>query len=224
MKTKADDPTQDALDVVINLEKICTDVSKAKNTETSPTTSLILRKQIIQSLVQLRLLHWDSYSALNHVKEVTQVAKRGADAVLLDIQNTRYQHRHLRQQIDQCLQYKCTVGDVDLSPIDEFLEHHSDFIDKNNEKPDTDDEMEVDDTGLDKYTQSDFELTVARLKDEEQKRLALFLEKRQLIEEKTRLSQDVKQLQEKVVDAKTLEQLLTKFIDDDTASLRQFFA
>lgn len=227
----ADDATQTAIETINRLENVCIEYSQ-NATKSGPQ----LRKQMIELLVQLRLLHLDNYALLNESKQTTHRAKISADAVLLDIQNIQYQHRHIRRQIEQCEDFKCNVGDISMSPVDKFLAEHPEF--------NRDTEMEVEDANAPSEKENDnqethandnqnqreaaasaeFRLTVARLKDEEEKRLKLFMTKNRLQEQRSKLLAQVKQLQDKAVDTKALEGLLTKYIDTDSAALRKFFA
>lgn len=146
------------------------------------------QKQYMESLVKLRLLSWGAQKVANDVRERSNAAKLEADSSFLDVQNVRYQHKHLRKEIDRANQYALR-HDLDLVPLDEFLKDNSEFVGK-----------EAD----------EHEIYIARLKDEERRRIELFLQKQKLQTTRNVLANELKRLQDDLQDDKELESQINR--------------
>lgn len=72
----------------------------AKSTGDDPMSQL--RRRILVELVELRSMNWEAQETVNAVKETTENEKQSLDKIQLDIQNIYYQHKHLRNEIDRC--------------------------------------------------------------------------------------------------------------------------
>lgn len=146
------------------------------------------QKRYMESLVKLRLLSWRAQKGANEVRERSNTAKLEADSSFLDVQNVRYQHKHLRKEIDRANQYSLR-HDLDLVPLDEFLKDNPEFAGENVDEHD---------------------LYIGRLKDEERRRIELFMQKQKLQTTRNVLANELKRLQDDLQNDKELEAQVTK--------------
>jgi THO complex subunit 5 len=158
-----------------------------------------IRKQILTSIVQLRSLNWTCQGLVNSAKESTAQSKQEADKILLDIQNILYQHKHLKQEIEQCESLESKHEGIDLIPLEQFLQENPEYNDKDSHA-----------------------ITLARLKDEEKRRLELFITKTNLQDKRAKLAAQVKALRDDLEDTDGLEAKINKFITE-AEPLREVF-
>ncbi|CAN6670777.1 hypothetical protein TRVA0_043S00892 [Trichomonascus vanleenenianus] len=158
-----------------------------------------VKRELMTQVVLLRQYNREAQNAVKSLKEDTNTRKLEVDSKKLDIQNITYQHKHLRTEIERCENYEAKHETLDLIPVEEFLAEHPEHKD------------------LD-----DHELTLARLRDEEEKRLELFQQKTKLNETRKMLLQDTKSLKEDLEDMKAFELQVNKWLDGAEPLRRTF--
>lgn len=147
-----------------------------------------LRKKVYIKTVQLRELNWEAQKTTNRAKDKTSQEKNEVDQIQLDIQNIYYQHKHLKSEIERCKDFQSKHESLDLVPVEEFFDHNPSLRD-------------IEDAHL---------LMLARLKDEERRRLEFFATKASLLEKKNTLAAENKKWKE---DLEKLDSTLRNFID-----------
>lgn len=147
-----------------------------------------LQKKIYVETVQLRQLNWEVQEITNQIKESTTHEKNEVDLKQLDIQNIYYQHKHLKSEIERCNDFHSKHESLDLVPLSEFYESHPEAI------------------GI----EDPHNLMLQRLKDEEDRRLELFIAKTRLNNKKKKLSEDNKRRKE---DLDKLDSMLRDFVE-----------
>lgn len=137
-----------------------------------------LGKQVDTDLVILRDLNRQSQESINEIKNQTISEKDRVDQIQLDIQNIFYQHKHLKNEIDRCRDFPTKHQQLDMVPIERFYADHPEFSSPSNATNNDNEETKA---------LSDHELMLARLKDEQDRRLHLFVIKGKLLERKNEL-------------------------------------
>lgn len=160
---------------------------------------LSLQQEISSGLVLLRSLHWDCQVLINDYKEISNTAKVESDGYLLKMQNIYYQHRHLRNEIEQCEDLETKHESIGMVPEEEFIAENPQF--KN----------------LDSH-----QLILQRIKDEERRRLELFVIKTKLQENKAKISTQVKAMRSDIEDSDALNNELTR-LSESAISLKNYF-
>jgi THO complex subunit 5 len=185
---------------VQDLRKLATEVLALSRDKATDETKLALkRRELMERTIELRLLNRQCQQLVKSIKEETARKRQDADNILLDIQNIQYEHKHLRSEIAKCEDIESKHLSLDLIPAEEFLEQH----------PDTKD-------------LSAHEFTMARLRDEEERRLKLFVIKSRLNEQKTKLSSEVSELKDDIEDRDGLEKLFNSFAEG-ASELQKYF-
>lgn len=147
-----------------------------------------LRKNIYVETVELRKVNWDLQEFLNNIKDSTSHEKNEVDQIQLSIQNIYYQHKHLKSEIERCKDFHSKHENIDLVSMGEFY--------LSNPKM-----REVSDPHI---------IMIERLRDEEQRRLMLFITKTRLSERKLKLALENKKMKE---DLERLDITLRNFIE-----------
>lgn len=147
-----------------------------------------LRRKIMVEMVELRSMNWEVQNSVNSVKDITGREKQSVDKIQLDIQNIYYQQKHLRSEIDRCEDFRSKHENIELVPLEEFFKSNPEA--QNIEDP--------------------HELMMERLRDEEQRRLDLFITRSRLTEKKEALLRENKQRKE---DLESLDRNLQLFIE-----------
>lgn len=147
-----------------------------------------LRRKILVEMVELRTMNWEAQESVNAIKETTSREKQSVDKIQLDIQNIYYQHKHLRNEIDRCEDFRSKHENIELVSLDEFYKTNPEARD----------------------IEDPHELMMARLQDEEQRRLDLFITKTRLTDKKNSLLHENKQRKE---DMESLDENLQRFIE-----------
>ncbi|EPS43067.1 hypothetical protein H072_2948 [Dactylellina haptotyla CBS 200.50] len=145
------------------------------------------QKQLYASIARLRSLHRNAYMVLRQTKQTTSEARQEQDRLHLQLQNLYYQQRHLRGEIDACLDFPHTYKDIPLVSEEEYLERH------------------VEDSEKDPH-----ELMKLRLADERAVREELEAQRKQLIAKKQALIAENKKRKD---DLASLDEHLKKFIE-----------
>jgi len=164
-------------------------------TEPQPTEStpsqLVERqkaqKRLFSSLAWLRGQHRNAYTSLRQTKQITAEAKQEQDRLHLQLQNLYYEQRHLRGEIDSCLEFPHTYMTIPLVPTEEFLERHPEHTDKD-----------------------PHDLMKERLFDERTVREELEAQRKQLVAKKQALIAENKRKKD---DLASLDEHLKKFIE-----------
>lgn len=158
-----------------------------------------LQKQLSTGLIYLRSLYWDAQVLVNEYKDMTSASRQESDAFLLNMQNIYYQHRHLRSEIDQCEDLESKHESIGMVPEEQFLAENPQFKDLN-----------------------PHQLILERIRDEEKRRLELFVIKTRLQETKTELSNQVKRIRSDIEDSDALNSEL-KRLSESATSLKKYF-
>ncbi|KAK6340697.1 hypothetical protein TWF696_009020 [Orbilia brochopaga] len=145
------------------------------------------QKQLLASLSRLRSLHRNAYMVLRQTKQATSEARQEQDRLHLQLQNLYYQQRHLRGEIDACLDFPHTYKDIPLVPEEDYLQRHPEDADKDSH-----------------------ELMKLRLYDERTVREELEVKRKQLIAKKQALIAENKRRKD---DLASLDEHLKKFIE-----------
>ncbi|KAJ6262486.1 LOW QUALITY PROTEIN: hypothetical protein Dda_3296 [Drechslerella dactyloides] len=171
------------------------------------------QKQLLASLSRLRSLHRNAYMVLRQTKQTTSEARQEQDRLNLQLQNLYYQQRHLRGEIDACLDFpyehdsrivlshgsfnikwqndangtRHTYKDIPLVPEEDYLQRHPEDADKD-----------------------PHELMKQRLYDERAVREELETKRKQLIAKKQALIAENKRRKD---DLASLDEHLKKFIE-----------
>ncbi|KAK9478816.1 Fms-interacting protein-domain-containing protein [Lipomyces japonicus] len=161
-------------------------------------------------IVKLRQVNRTSSVDARVSREKIIQKRTESDRLELDLQNVQYRQRFLLQEIALCNDFSSEHENIDFVPIETFTQDHSDFAKKDVEE-DTEmmDESKNDNTNDD----HDHRLTLARLKDERQRRLDLETRKKELITAKAKL---VAENKKRTSDLESLDQQLQKFIESAT--------
>ncbi|ANB14103.1 hypothetical protein AWJ20_5061 [Sugiyamaella lignohabitans] len=157
-------------------------------------------------IVDLRLGNWKAQQLINSTKETTAKTKHEADTILLDIQNIYYQHKHLNREIDQCESFVSKHEQLDLVPLEQFLEENPHLKEEHDKNPASRNVNHM--------------ITLERLKDEEKRRLELFVTKTRLHETRNKLNLEIKSLRDGLDDVKAYETQL-KRLKNETDQLRK---
>lgn len=136
--------------------------------------------EVLKSVVELRLWNRAAQDAVK--KGSTALSKQNVDDCRLDIQNITYKHKHLRTEIEQNREYESKHEQLDMIPVEEFLEEHPEFKEL-----------------------SEHDLIKERIKDEEKRRLELFLVKTKLLQELKGLKNEVKSQRAALEDKEVFE-------------------
>jgi THO complex subunit 5 len=160
---------------------------------------LEVQKEISTSLILLRSLHWDCQALINDYKEMATTSRHESDSFLLKMQNIYYQHRHLRSEIEQCEDLESKHESIDMVPEDQFVAENPQFRD------------------LDSH-----QLILERIKDEERRRLELFVIKTKLQETKTEVSNQVKAIRSDIEDSDALNSELRR-LSESAVGLKSYF-
>ncbi|KAF3906506.1 hypothetical protein ABW20_dc0107006 [Dactylellina cionopaga] len=153
----------------------------------TPTDRAKSQKLLFASLARLRSLHRNAYMVLRQTKQATSEARQEQDRLHLQLQNLYYQQRHLRGEIDACLDFPHTYKDIPLSPEEEYLNRHPEDAE-----------------------QDPHELMKLRLADERAVREELEAQRKQLITKKQALIAENKKRKD---DLASLDEHLKKFIE-----------
>jgi len=97
---------QECLTIMADTRALCLQLLSNSST---PTASAQQRqhpqKLLAANLSRLRGLHRNMYMALRQTKQVTAEARQEQDRLHLQLQNLYYEQRHLRGEIDACLEF-----------------------------------------------------------------------------------------------------------------------
>ncbi|KAF3924702.1 hypothetical protein AA313_de0207063 [Arthrobotrys entomopaga] len=152
-----------------------------------PTDRAKSQKQLYASIARLRSVHRNAYMVLRQTKQTTSEARQEQDRLHLQLQNLYYQQRHLRGEIDACLDFPHTYKDIPLVPEEDYLERHPEDVEKD-----------------------PHELMKLRLADERAVREELEARRKQLISKKQALIAENKKRKD---DLASLDEHLKKFIE-----------
>lgn len=180
----------DCLTLLDQLELQVDNAEDAMEIDGEPSPSAIeaeLRKKIYVETVQLRELNWTAQENANQIKEATSQERNEVDQMQLDIQNIYYQHKHLKSEIERCNDFHSKHESLDMVPLEEFYERNPDA----------------------KSVEDPHALMLERLKDEEARRLDLFIAKTRLTSRKKSLVAENKKRKE---DLEKLDAMLKDFI------------
>lgn len=178
-----------ALEVTKSLQNSCLKLLGSFEEDNGEDRSLI-RKDIMTDIIQLRPLNRQAQIVITNIKDQTAKMKQEVDTIQLDMQNIYYQHKHLKSEIERCEDYESKHETIDLIPVEEFLEESPQFQDY-----------------------EAHELIIERLKDEEQRRLQLFITKTRLAEKKSMLSTETKSLKDDLEDMKAFNSQVNRIIE-----------
>lgn len=148
------------------------------------------RREIMARLVELRVWNRAAQGVVAGAKEATFTSRSAVESRQLSRQNLYYQHKHLRGEIERCEDFESRHENLDLVPESEFLESHPEAKE------------------LDEH-----QYILARLKDEEERRLELFVVKTRLQETRNRLAAEVKSLKEHLEDEKAFSVHMDRILD-----------
>ena len=135
--------------------------------ETPEDSALQLSKQqkiLNAHLAQLRSLNRKSILGVRQTKQETSEARQEIDSLHLQLQNLYYEQRHLRGEIAACEDYKHTYTEIEMIPVEQYLELHPEHTESN-----------------------EHDLTVARIEDEHSQRKALEEQRQSLLKRKEAL-------------------------------------
>lgn len=163
-----------------------------------------LGKQVDTDLVILRDLNRQSQESINDIKNQTITEKNRVDQIQLDIQNIFYQHKHLKNEIDRCRDFPTKHQQLDMVSIERFYADHPEYSSYVNAANDDNENNEK------KEAPTEHELMLARLKDEQDRRLNLFVIKNKLIERKNELKTEADHFK---TDLRKLDHALNSFIN-----------
>ena len=139
--------------------------SRDTEPENNDLQELSRQQKLLNShLAQLRALNRKAILGVRSTKQETTEARQEIDSLHLQLQNLNYEQRHLRGEIQACRDYRHTYEDINMLPLDEFLERNPDHEES-----------------------SELELTEARIRDEHAQRLALEAQRQGLIKNKEAL-------------------------------------
>ncbi|EGX50439.1 hypothetical protein AOL_s00076g203 [Orbilia oligospora ATCC 24927] len=188
---------QECLQALQNTREICLQIvsqDRARATTTnssqkppSPEDRLKSQKQLFAAISRLRSLHRTAYMTVRQTKQTTSEARQEQDRLHLQLQNLYYQQRHLRGEIDACLDFQHTYEDIPLVDQADYLARHPEHED------------------MDPH-----ELMKLRLADERAVREELETQRKQLITKKQALIAENKKRKE---DLASLDEHLKKFIE-----------
>ncbi|KAK6510858.1 hypothetical protein TWF506_009953 [Arthrobotrys conoides] len=174
----------------ICLQIVSQDRARASNTTTtttSPEDRLKAQKRLLAAISRLRSLHRTSYMTVRQTKQATSEARQEQDRLHLQLQNLYYQQRHLRGEIDACLDFQHTYEDIPLVDQADYLARYPEHEDKDQH-----------------------ELMKLRLADERAVREELEMQRKQLITKKQALIAENKKRKD---DLASLDEHLKKFIE-----------
>ncbi|KAK6354270.1 hypothetical protein TWF730_008683 [Orbilia blumenaviensis] len=169
------------------LQIVSQDRAHAASQTASPDERLKAQKQLLASLSRLRALHRTAYMTVRQTKQATSEARQEQDRLHLQLQNLYYQQRHLRGEIDACLDFQHTYEDIPLVDEEDYLARHPEDADKD-----------------------PHELMKLRLADERAVREELEAQRKQLIAKKQALISENKKRKD---DLASLDEHLKKFIE-----------
>ncbi|KAF3937596.1 hypothetical protein ABW19_dt0201638 [Dactylella cylindrospora] len=182
---------QETRDVCLQIVQRDRERSLVAAEATTPVAASVDRaksqKALFASLARLRGLHRNAQMVLRQTKQTTAEARQEQDRLHLQLQNLYYQQRHLRGEIDACLDFPHTYKDIPLVPEEEFLERHPEHADKD-----------------------PHDLMKERLYDERAVREELEAQRKQLIAKKQALIAENKRRKD---DLASLDEHLKKFIE-----------
>lgn len=177
-------------------ESLATGADNDSNTQNKDTYLAELRKKIYVNTIRLRELNWEAQNITNQAKARTSSEKDEVDQIQLDIQNIYYQHKHLKSEIGRCRDFRSKHESLDLIPLEELYQQDPKL-------------QEIKDDHL---------LMIARLQDEEKRRLELFVTKTKLVEKKNKLLAENKQRKE---DLEKLDSSIKSFVESADPILKQ---
>lgn len=157
------------------------------------------RRELMEATIELRLLNRQSQQLVKTTKEETARRRQDADKTLLEIQNLQYQHKHLRAEIAKCERIEPKSDALDLIPEEEFLEENPDMREL-----------------------SSHDLMMARLRDEEKRRLQLFVVKSRLTEHKAKLTAAVNEMRDNIEDRDAVDRMFSTFLNG-AEDLQRYF-
>ncbi|KAF3907378.1 hypothetical protein ABW21_db0209570 [Orbilia brochopaga] len=184
---------QECLNALQETRTVCLDIlhqdrERALNNVTAHSVDRSKsQKQLQASLSRVRALHRNAYMVLRQTKQATSEARQEQDRLHLQLQNLYYQQRHLRGEIDACLDFPHTYKDIPLVSEEDYLERHPEDADKD-----------------------PHELMKLRLYDERAVREELEIKRKQLIAKKQALIAENKRRKD---DLASLDEHLKKFIE-----------
>ena len=116
-----EDHLQECLRVLRETREICLQViqlDRERQHSSSSTSSDTLpplperqksQKALWASLAHLKAQHRNAYMSMRQTKQVTAEAKQEQDRLHLQLQNLYYEQRHLRSEIDACLEFPYVI-------------------------------------------------------------------------------------------------------------------
>lgn len=91
---------------IIQQDRERSQTASASSTTVAPSTDRQRsQKALFASLSNLRGLHRNAYMQMRQTKQTTSEAKQEQDRLHLKLQNLYYEQRHLRGEIDSCLEF-----------------------------------------------------------------------------------------------------------------------
>jgi len=85
--------------------------------------------------MDLKQINRTLYIDNRNIKQVTQDEKQKMDKLNLELKNLDYERLHLKKEIEKCSQLKTTYQDIDMIPLEEFLEVAPDSLKNGNDNP-----------------------------------------------------------------------------------------
>ncbi|RVD83431.1 uncharacterized protein DFL_007817 [Arthrobotrys flagrans] len=187
---------QECLQALQNTREICLQIvsqdrARATTSPQNPPPSLEDRlkaqKKLFAAISRLRSLHRTAYMTVRQTKQATSEARQEQDRLHLQLQNLYYQQRHLRGEIDACLDFQHTYEDIPLVDEADYISRYPEHADKD-----------------------PHELMKLRLADERAVREELEAQRKQLIAKKQALIAENKKRKD---DLASLDEHLKKFIE-----------
>ncbi|KAK6334801.1 hypothetical protein TWF718_010246 [Orbilia javanica] len=184
---------QECLQALQSTREICLQIvsqDRARASSQSPPSQedrLKAQKQLFAAISRLRSLHRTAYMTVRQTKQATSEARQEQDRLHLQLQNLYYQQRHLRGEIDACLDFQHTYEDIPLVDEADYISRYPEHADKD-----------------------PHELMKLRLADERAVREELEIQRKQLIAKKQALIAENKKRKD---DLASLDEHLKKFIE-----------
>ncbi|KAK9465211.1 hypothetical protein V1512DRAFT_249365 [Lipomyces arxii] len=197
-------------------------------------------KVLIGRMIYLRSLNRQYQVDSKHEKEVIAGQRAELDRLQLELQNVLYRQKYIRQEIGLCQDYKALHESIDFVPLEEFYRDHREHLgdkkldekaderevnEENREQVNEENREQVNEENREQANEvemqdvlpdsglAEHKLMLARLSDEQDRRLKLVLEKSELTKKRAVLIAENMRRKE---DLESLDGQLQRFIESAT--------